>query len=326
MYGMQHMNASKSVRLPSLVETISLGFGVVNRRLWVLIIPVVLDVLYWLGPRLNVQPIVQQFVDMSQTFGQQTLDAEALQLWQTVGTQRIPFDLGQLGLPRQTNLFAPKYINVLTPALNLPNPPIQPPVWVIDNLAVLLGIQLLALLGGLFCTSIYLVTLADVVRDAQAGSWLRRCLRGFGVIVVIASVFIGIGLVIVVPLSLVITFALLLSPLLAQLLVLATLALLIWLFFTASFSFDAVVITDQGPLRALLSSLYIVQRSFWSAAALFLVSWVILEGMSLVWQPLATTTIGLAIAIAGSAYISTGLAAAHLIFYRDRLSRIGRQP
>jgi hypothetical protein len=130
---------------------------------------------------------------------------------------------------------------------------------------------------------------------------------------------------IVVPLSLVITFTLLLSSLLAQLLVLATLALLIWLFFTASFSFDAVFVSEQGPLRALLSSLYIVQRSFWGAAALFLLSWVILEGMSLVWQPLSVTTIGLVIAIAGSAYISSGLTAAHLIFYRDRLSRIGRQ-
>jgi hypothetical protein len=281
---------------------------------------------YWLGPRINVQPIVQQLVSLSQTFGQQTLDPEALQAWQTIGTQRFPFDLGQLGLPRATNVFAPKYINVLTPTLDLSNPPIQPPVWEINNLAVLLGIQLLALIVGLLVTSIYILSLADVVRGVKSEQWLRRWLRGFGSIIVIAAVFIGIGLLIVVPLSLVITFVLLLSPLLAQMIVLAMLALLIWLFFTASFSFDAVFVSEQGPLRALLSSLYIVQRSFWGAAALFLVSWVILEGMSLVWQPLSATTIGLVIAIAGSAYISSGLAAAHLIFYRDRLSRVARQP
>lgn len=321
---MQHMNATKPARLPSVVETISLGFGIVNRCLWVLIIPIILDIVYWLGPRLSVQPLIEQLVSLSQALGQQALDQQAVQAWQAIGTQRVPFDLAQLGLPRATNLFAPKYINLLTPGITPPNPPIEPSVWLVDNLGVLLGIQMLAIVGSLLCTSIYLFALAHTIKGEPVRSLFRRWLRGFGSILCIALLFVAVGLVIIVPLSLVIAVALLFSPVLAQLVVLLGGGLLIWLLFTASFSFDAVFMSDQGPFRALLTSLYVVQRSFWSAAGLFLILWVVVTGMSLVWQALSTTTIGLAIAIIASAYITTGLAAAHLIFFRDRLSRIGR--
>ena len=326
MLRMQHMNASKTVRLPSLVETISLGFGVVNRCLWVLAIPVLLDLVYWLGPRLSVRPLAQQLLSLSNALSQGTVDANVQQFWSDLSSQSFPFDLAQLGLPRQTNMFAPKYINLLTPALTPPAPPFDPPIWQVGNLGILLLVQVLGIVGSLLVTSIYLLVLSDALRGGGGGAMLRRWARGF-------AASLGIGLVVIVlvllgsvPLAVVVTLTFLVSPTLAQLLVVIVLALFLWLLFTASFSLDAVFMSDSGPFRALLTSLYVVQRSLWSAAGLFLLSWVILTGLSLAWQILATTTAGLLMAIVGSAYISSGLAAAHLIFYRDRSSRVGRQP
>jgi hypothetical protein len=103
------------------------------------------------------------------------------------------------------------------------------------------------------------------------------------------------------------------------------LAFVIWLLFTAWFSFDAVIMSGVGPIRALLTSLFIVQRSFWSAIGLYLIGSLILAGLNVIWQMLSASSVGLILAMAGSAYISCGLAAAHMIFYRDRLSRIGRR-
>ena len=322
---MQHTNASKTVRLPTLVETISLGFGAVNRCLWVLAIPVLLDVVYWLGPRLNVQPLVQQLIALSNAMERSALDAEAQQFWAQVGAQSFPFDLAQLGLPRQTNLFSPKYINLLTPAITPPVPPIDPSVWHVGNLGLLLLVQILAVVGSLLATSVYLAALADAVRGEQPGTAVRRWARGFAAMLGIALVFTAALLLLGVPLVIGVTFTFLVSPTAAQVLVLIALALGFWMLFTVSFGFDAVFISQFGPLRALLVSLYIVQRSFWSAAGLFVLSWLILAGLSLVWQLLAVNTLGLALAVIGSAYISSGLAAAHLVFYRDRLSNLGQR-
>ncbi len=324
--GMQHMNASKTARLPSLVETISLGFGVVNRCLWVLAIPVLLDLVYWLGPRLSVQPLVQQLVSLSNAVARGAMDADARQFWTELSARSYPFDLAQLGLPRQTNMFAPKYINLLTPAITAPAPPFDPPIWQVGNIGMLLLVQILAVVGSLLVTSIYLLALSDTLQGGSRGALLRRWARGFASLLGIGLAFMVLVLLISVPLALAVTFTFLISPTIAQLLVIVVLALFVWMLFTASFSFDAVFISDSGPFRALLTSLYLVQRSFWAAAGLFLLSWVILAGLSLVWQVLATTTAGLAVAIAGNAYISSGLAAAHLIFYRDRLSQVERQP
>jgi hypothetical protein len=131
----------------------------------------------------------------------------------------------------------------------------------------------------------------------------------------------AIALLVFLPFTLVAALVLQINSVLGQIIFTFGIALIFWLLFTASFSFDAVLISGVGPIRALLTSLLVVQRSFWSALGLFLIGWVILWGMSVVWAPVAASMIGLIVALIGSAYISSGLAAAHLVFYRDRLSR-----
>ena len=90
---MQPTNASKTARLPSLVETISQGFGAVNRRLWVLAIPFALDLFYWLGPRLSVQPLIDQFARLARALDPQGWEALSQQLGDalTVGRPNTSF-------------------------------------------------------------------------------------------------------------------------------------------------------------------------------------------------------------------------------------------
>ncbi len=313
---MQPTNASKTARLPSLVETISQGFGAVNRRLWVLAIPFALDLFYWLGPRLSVQPLIDQFARLARALDPQGWEALSQQLGDalTVGSQ--PINLTLPGLPSMINLLGPRLTT-------LPAPPTAPGVWSIGSLGTLFGAAALFGLLALLATTIYLVALAGALRGKdQPRLDLRRWGHIFGSLLAIGLLLLGVMLLVAVPLSIVAQLVALVSPGFSAAILIVGMALLFWLLFTASFSFDAVVMSDVGPLRALLTSLYLMQRSFWGAAGLFVLGWLILTGLSLVWQTVAVSIAGLIVAMAGSAYISSGLAAAHLVFYRDRLSRL----
>ena len=46
-----------------IIDTISAGFGMVNKRLWLIIIPILLDVVLWLGPRISIAPLVNRALD-----------------------------------------------------------------------------------------------------------------------------------------------------------------------------------------------------------------------------------------------------------------------
>jgi hypothetical protein len=63
-----------------------------------------------------------------------------------------------------------------------------------------------------------------------------------------------------------------------------------------------------------------VRHSLASALGLVLLTLVIIYGMGVVWSMLATTWWGVVLAIAGNAYIGSGLVAARLIFCRDHLA------
>jgi hypothetical protein len=316
---MQHMNASKTVRLPSLVETISQGFGIVNKRPWVLLIPLLLDLVYWLGPRISPQPLAGRLLSFAKAIDPQSWDAQRQQLADQINTVQSPVDLSPVSfIPNML----PKFLNLLTPLIDTPTPPFTPGTWHIGSFATLLGSIMLINGLSLLATALFLVPMAELIRGRDGArlslSWLARA---FGSFVSILVLIAAIALLVFLPFTLVAALVLQINSVLGQIIFTFGIALIFWLLFTASFSFDAVLISGVGPIRALLTSLLVVQRSFWSALGLFLIGWVILWGMSVVWAPVAASMIGLIVALIGSAYISSGLAAAHLVFYRDRLSR-----
>lgn len=311
------MNASKTVRLPSLVDTISQGFGVVNKRPWVLLIPLMLDLIYWLGPRISPQPLAGRLLALAKALDPQHWDAQRQQLADQLNGVQSPVDLSPVAfIPNML----PKFVNLLTPLIPTPTPPIAPVTWHIGSIATLLG-SIIVINGlSLLATTLFLLPLAELIRGQRSIGW-RWLARTFGSFISILLVVAGLGLAVLVPFMLLSTFVLQVNSVLGEIILTFGIALIFWLLFTASFSFDAVVISGVGPIRALLTSLLVVQRSFWSALGLFLLGWMILWGMSAFWTWLAATMVGLIVALVGSAYISSGLAAAHLVFYRDRLSR-----
>lgn len=320
---MQHTNASKTARVPSLVDTLSQGFGVVNRRLWILLIPFALDLLYWLGPRRSTQPLVDSFVSLMRGLSPQADQAQIQEISAQLGGGPVPFDLSPFAtLPG----VLPKFINILAPSIAMPNPPFIPPIWHIGSVTALFFVWLGTALISMLVTTLYMVFLGEsvgLVHNSRIG--LIHLATVYGSLLTILLILVGIGLLIFVPILFMAAFISPVNNVAAQIVVTFGVALVFWLLFTTSFSFDAVVIGGVGPLRALLTSLFLVQRSFWSALGLLVLGWVILSGMRIVWQPVATTEIGLVAAMLGSAYISSGLTAAHLIFFRDRLSRVTRR-
>src|SRR5581483_5841732 len=43
-----------------VIDTLSAGFGLINRRLWLILLPVALDLFLWYGPRLSIAPVAQE--------------------------------------------------------------------------------------------------------------------------------------------------------------------------------------------------------------------------------------------------------------------------
>lgn len=294
---------------PGLIDTINAGYTVLNRRLWVLLIPIVLDLYLWLGARVSLRPLFER-LESSLTASAMLVAADPQQQILLLrqlqqADMRVPLALLNyvpLALPTLPSDMLPQSVSWFTIA-SLP-----------ELVLALVVINTLALL----CSSCFLTVLAGVVRNEPytPATYARRVWQVMGHIPAYLFVLLGVGFLLGLPFMVVSALVVGLLPGATVLVLLAWFMVGFWIYIYTGFAVEAILISQVGPLRAIHHSVHVVRRNFLGTIGLILVSYMIIAGMSIVWQALAQHHLGLLLAIILSAYVSTGLTTARLVFYR----------
>lgn len=326
-----------------LIDTLSNGFKVVQRRPWLILLPVLLDLWLWLGPRWSIQPLVNSLLRL---WPNENLPAE---LAQTVEIYRqLLVDAGagfNLWWLLDNN---PTWLRAMLPGLAEPlRLGAAPGTIETPALALLLWAPLLLLLGvALGSAFLTAVTSQLPVRQADeagasaespdaatlspdratAGFWLRRGLRTFVLTTLFGLLILALLLMTSLLLSVVLTPIFLLAPQAAAGAASLAALLLGWFgvvaYILLYFVLAAIVSDGIGLWQAMWRSFNVVSRNFWSTVGLLVLVTLILWGFGLIWQRLAAASpLGVLAAIVGNAVLVTGLTAARLIFYRERCAR-----
>lgn len=320
----QPLTARREAQPTGVIETLSAGYAALNRQLWVLALPVLLNLFLWLGPRVSYSPLV----------GPAVIDA-------TEWTRQVAFGLrrgsrspelaSQLDQTSQYLIARSDDTNGMA-ALTwgpLPLPTVSSLPSTSDELAfvtgwpdalVLLGacIALGLLLGGWFYGGLAVASTGNAGGLVAAGRNVpRTVLHVLGLV----AVLIGAALLFGLPVLLLIAFTAAVSPpvavLGAALLVLGLLFAMVHLFFAV----DAIFVSNAGPVAAIQRSVVLVRKHLWPSVALIGLTWLILAGMDRVWELLASdlqSPFGVVLGILGNAYVASGLIAAGMVFYTQR--------
>lgn len=298
-------------RRTGIIDTLSAAYGLVNRWPLLLAPPILLDLFFWFGPRLSVQQPVEALADLIGSQG--NANQEVLSVLRQAAGQSDLLALLAIQLPSMMRLLGPGQVPL---ADNRPAVAIASP-------ASAFGLGLLLALAGMLLSMVFLVPIAHAVRDGRP-AWsatvapvARAWLRQLGLI----ALLLGVGLAVIIPLSIVTALLTLAGlSLLSFLLVIIQLGA-VWLLVYLFFAVDAIVLSEVGALRAVRYSVLVVRHNFWSSLGLILLTLVISLGLPEVFKLIARVPAGVPVAIVANAYINTGLAAASLLFYRERLAR-----
>ena len=320
-----------------VIGCLTAGFEVVGRNLWLVILPVLIDLLLWLGPRLSMAPLFQEFVDALRM--QPAADAEmarqlaqAAELAARLGEQ---FNLLSVisGLPLLTvpSLLAQHALGTSSPLggadVLFVNGLLLPMVWS-------LGLTLIGLVLGI----VYLSGLArrvhamrpSVGRDPDSGDaeGAARATREWSTVgkYVRALVF-GAGLLavgtFVVPLWLLLVgLTVAFAPPLGFVVWLASTGLGSYIVLHLMFVVHGVLLGGRGLLRAIWESAALIHSQLLSVIGLIVLVLVIYEGLGFVWSLPSGDSWALLIGILGNACIATGLTAATFVFYQERIEHV----
>jgi hypothetical protein len=301
-------------RPTGVVDTLSAGYGIVNRRPWIVLIPILFDLALWFGPQVSVSPLVGRALagsGVERGFGADDEQAAA------TARQAVLSAVDEVNL---LALATPSWISVpsITPLIGG-----QGTLRFVDSWATAFGLVAGSLAVGVLVGCIYRSIIAQQVRDAAivARELPRQTAEGWPRLVGLVILLGVAALLVSIPLGLVLAAATLVARELASLGVALVMTLVIWGQFYFLFAPDAIFVSRVGPLAAVRRSVAVVRAHFWAAVRIAVLTTIILLGMGQVWLALARQAPwgwGPALGILGNAYIASGLVAASMIFYRER--------
>ena len=318
--------ARRQAQPTGVIETLSAGYAALNRQLWVLLLPIIVDVFLWFGPHVSYSPLVDPTVTHATEWTRQVAlgprSARNLEIAATLEDTRQWLiahadDVNALTLVVWGPVAVPAMGLLPTTAGDLT----FVSTW-LQGMGILLGCAAASLLLGAW----FYRGLAAATTGARGGVFSagRGAPRAVLHVVGLTATLVGVGALLGVPVLLLVGFTALVSPPVA---LLGAVLLACGVGFAALhlfFAIDAMFVSNLGPLAAIQGSVSTVRRHLWSSVALIALSWLILLGMGRVWDVLAgalQAPFGVALGILGNAYIASGLIAAGMVFYFERAER-----
>lgn len=323
------MTARRQASPTGVIETLSAGYAAVNRQPWVLVLPVLLNVFLWLGPHVSYSPLLGPVVTDATQWTRQIAIGQRRISASDPSVVSVLNESGQWLIARSDDTNG---LNALTwGPIGLPTldglPSTSEEVAFVngwgDGIALLgASIGLSLLLGGWFYGGL---AGASSGRGGSPLAVSRRLPRALLDVLGLVGVLLAAALLFAVPILLVIDFSLYVSPPVALMGALLLAAGVIFAGVHLFFSIPAIFVSEAGPMLAIQQSITVVRKHLLPSLALILLTLLILAGMSQVWQLLANqlqTPFGVILGILGNAYIASGLIAAGMVFYAQRIESL----
>lgn len=302
---------------PGVIGSLRAGFDAVASHVWLILVPLALDIVLWLGPRLSVDGLLRPFVRYM--FLQARRGVAASEMNQFLEAQTIFLDglqsFNLLSLVSKFRTFPIGVSSLLAQKMPVETPLGEQSVVQISSLPLLIGIALVLTTlgwvgGGLYFRWVSGTTLGPAETDI---SLLRAVIQ-----TLILSVCWLIGLMMVLlPVTFVLTLLALINPILANGAIFVILLLAFWLVVPLFFMPHGIFARRQNAFVSARTSLRMARFTF-PTSSMFIISVIILsQGLNYLWSVPSNNSWMTLVGIAGHAFITTAVLAASFVYYRD---------
>jgi hypothetical protein len=315
---MQTETNSITVTPPKLIASIAAGFNTVTNHIYLIIFPIMLDLLLWFGPRLRIKALAEPFV------------AEFNRVMVEVGTANSA-EMVRLGgefwaaMLEQFNLFsALRTFPVGITSLFSSSAPLASPLGDVPHVEILsffsfIGLWLLLIAAGLAAGSFYFHEVARCSSEETPPFSLQRVTQQYIQTVLLTISLLVFLLLFAIPTLLTLSVLLMFSPGMAQIALFFFSLLMLWLLIPLVFAPHGIFANQQNMLASIQTSIHLV-RFYLPGTGLFLLTALLFsQGMDVIWRiPPETSWMSL-VGVLGHAFITTALLSASFVYYAGGL-------
>ncbi|MGZ9234069.1 MAG: hypothetical protein ACXW4E_00965 [Anaerolineales bacterium] len=317
------MYTQKTVELPpppGVMGSLRAGFDTVSRHVGLILLPAILDILLWLGPRFSVAGLINPFLKVIFNQARLTLtsSAEAQQFaqFQSVFGQTLEhFNL--LSLLGKLQMFP-----IGVSSLSAQTMPVETPfgsqlVVQVSSVPGLVGLAFLLVLGGWILGGLYFRWVSGtVLGEVERGAGISSLWVILQTLILSVSWLIGL-MMLFIPVTITLTVLTMLNPILAGAAFFIMLALSFWLIVPLFFTPHGIFVRKQNAFYSIFTSLRMARFAL-PTSSLFVICWFLLStGLNYLWSVPPEDSWMTLVGIGGHAFITTALLAASFVYYRD---------
>lgn len=302
---------------PGVIGSLRAGFDAVASHVWLILVPLALDIVLWLGPRLSVDGLLRPFVRYM--FSQARRGVAASEMNEFLEAQRIFLDglqsFNLLSVAGKLRTFPIGISSLLAQRMPVDTPLGEQSIVQISSLPLLLGVAFMLTLIGWVGGGLYFRWVSGTALGLEETgiSSLRAIIQ---TLILSVCWFIGL-MVVVVPIMFVLTLLALISPVLVNVAIFVILLLAFWLVVPLFFMPHGIFARRQNAFISAVTSLRMARFTF-PTSGMFVISVVILsQGLTYLWSVPPSDSWMTLVGIAGHAFITTAVLASSFVYYRD---------
>lgn len=315
------MNLQKPESLPpppGVLGALRAGFDVVASHVALILMPLLVDVFLWLGPRLSVArllgPAYRLAFQQARFDLASTEDASRLVQFQTLFNEMLEhFNL--VSLITRLQMFPIGISSLMAKVMPIDSPLGEQSVMSISSGWWLLAYMFLLVVIGWAAGGLYFRWVSRTVLGEKETSIspVRAILQSVLLSVIWTFMLIAIS----IPIMILLTVLMLISPALASGAAFLMLVFSFWLIVPLYFTPHGIFIRKQNAFSSFYTSLRMARFTLPTSAMFVFSVFILSTGLNYLWSVPSSDSWMLVIGIAGHAFITTALLAASFVYYRD---------
>jgi hypothetical protein len=302
---------------PSLIAALMAGFDAITRSIVLILFPVALDLLLWLGPHLNIGRLIDEYWRQVSALSELGA-AESAEFFQS-NQELWTFFAENMNIMAVLRTYPVGIPSLMASRLPISIPGGEPSILYLTSGISLVAVSVILTITGLVLGSLYYLGVAEAALSnevrwlATLKTWPRVTVQ----VLLLALMFIVLFVAISIPASCMISALVLTGPTISRLAVLVMLAVLIWLIFPLVLSAHGIFVYGNNMFASVKKSLTLTRMTFPTTSLLFLAIVTISQGLDIVWRIPAEDSWFTLVGIFGHAFVTTGLLSATFIYYRN---------
>ncbi len=300
---------------PGVIGALKAGLDIISSHLAVVLLPLALDILLWLGPRLSVQSIfLQSYADTMKFYTDYGLLNSAQLDQMKTGQQVLSDFLQKFNLLSFLRTFPVGISSLMQSKMPVTTPLGAPKVYEVGSWFALFGWLCLLIVMGWIAGGFYFSRVSALIGDPEVS---KKSLNAILQTLLFSIGFTILAFVIGLPTLLVLSLLNWINVYIMQAAFFLLAILGSWVVVPIFFAPHGIFLRGQNVFHSIHTSFRMARFTLPSASMFVLAIFLVSQGLNFLWSVPADDSWMLLVGVAGHAFVTTALLAASFIYYRD---------